>query len=342
MQAALQEPATAGDASPVERQVFGTFRDSRDNAFDLWNGLRDSIVPGWERMLPSSTQNPTSITTQAAADKLEAWDTRLADLDRVLSIFSGSFKGKRVLEIGAHDGGTAYAIARRGAEAVVATDVAAYYINQAAGITDQVAVTRKNDELARLRSVYRELSGPGVAERVTFFEDDISRSSLPSESVDLIVSWEVLEHLTDPVGALSHMHRVLRPGGLVFHEYNPFFCLNGGHSLCTLDFLWGHARMDDADFRRYVHELRPAEEDVAPRFYTQNLNRMDSAHLKKYVEQAGLRMVAHLPFCSSEHLSLATNEILGQVQALHPSVGLLDLVTPSVWILATKSDAPSG
>ena len=33
--------------------------------------------------------------------------------------------------------------------------------------------------------------------------------------------------------------------------------LNGGPALCTLDFPWGHARLDAADFERYCREVRP-------------------------------------------------------------------------------------
>jgi len=45
--------------------------------------------------------------------------------------------------------------------------------------------------------------------------DDITSSRLPSESVSLILCSEVIEHIPDSERALSEMHRVLRPGGLL-------------------------------------------------------------------------------------------------------------------------------
>ena len=48
-------------------------------------------------------------------------------------------------------------------------------------------------------------------------------SSVASESMDVIVSWEVLEHITSPNDAFKEMARILKKGGFAFHEYNPFF-----------------------------------------------------------------------------------------------------------------------
>ena len=55
---------------------------------------------------------------------------------------------------------------------------------------------------------------------------------------------------------------------------NPFFSFNGGHSLCTLDFMWGHVRLSETEFERYLIQFRPKENKVAMKFYRNNLNRM--------------------------------------------------------------------
>ncbi len=38
---------------------------------------------------------------------------------------------------------------------------------------------------------------------------------LPAASFDVVTLWEVIEHLPDPVGALSEIHRLLKPSGLI-------------------------------------------------------------------------------------------------------------------------------
>ena len=61
---------------------------------------------------------------------------------------------------------------------------------------------------------------------MTFVEDDITTSSLERGSFDAIVRFEVLEHLANPLDGVAAMARLLRPGGVLYHDYNPFFAVN--------------------------------------------------------------------------------------------------------------------
>jgi len=66
------------------------------------------------------------------------------------------------------------------------------------------------DELRRIYSEHDWIQPPDVideAERLTTFGDD---------SLDFVMANHVLEHVEDPVGALSSFLRVLRPGGVLF------------------------------------------------------------------------------------------------------------------------------
>lgn len=38
---------------------------------------------------------------------------------------------------------------------------------------------------------------------------------LPPEAFDVVTMWDVIEHLTDPLGELQRVHRLLKPGGLL-------------------------------------------------------------------------------------------------------------------------------
>src|SRR5205085_9267331 len=46
---------------------------------------------------------------------------------------------------------------------------------------------------------------------------------LPSASIDVVVSFDVLEHISNPVAMLSELHRVLVPGGRAFVVFTPYY-----------------------------------------------------------------------------------------------------------------------
>ena len=175
-----------------------------------------------------------------------------------------------------------------------------------------------------------------AAARVSFVEDNICNSSVESESLDVIVSWEVLEHITEPNDAFKEMARILKKGGFAFHEYNPFFSVDGGHSLCTLDFPWGHSRLNDEDFEKYLDEFRPDEKEVSQSFFRNNLNRMTMSQLTDCIEQNGLRPLSIIPWYSEEDQASLSIEMLNQCKKIHPTAELVDLVAPIVWVLCEK------
>lgn len=317
---------------------FGFFTDSYGNRIPLLSGLRDRIKPGWQAMFrPASSSSPVS--PNACLSKIRSWRNILDRVDSYLRIFDLSFSEKEVIEIGAYDGATAYALAEAGANSVLATDMASYYITQSVnGVVSADAIAAKNTDLATLRDSYNKSLDKQTAHRVSFLEDDICSSSLPSASADVVMSWEVLEHLTRPNDAFCEISRILKPGGFAFHDYNPFFSLNGGHSLCTLDFLWGHSRLSAADFERYLKEIRPDEASVSLSFYKNNLNRMSIIELKQNVEQAGLSLLSVFPFISRMQQQHVSHDVFSQCKRVYPSVELIDLISPTIWVLIQKND----
>jgi SAM-dependent methyltransferase len=169
-----------------------------------------------------------------------------------------------------------------------------------------------------------------------FVEDDITASALEPGSFDAIVSFEVVEHLQRPDAAFAAMARLLRPGGIAYHDYNPFFSVSGGHSLCTLDFLWGHARLDGVDFERYVREIRQAEADQVLRFYRESLNRLTLADLRRAIEKAGLDLLALVPWTDRALAPLLTADVLAEIRRSHPTAGVEDLLSTFVSVIARR------
>ena len=169
-----------------------------------------------------------------------------------------------------------------------------------------------------------------------FVDDNICKSTFPSNSFDLVFSWNVLEHIQQPELAISEIYRILKPNGIIYSKYNPFFCQGGGHSLATLDFPWGHVRLDESNIKKYLIEIRPQEYDIAYPFYKNSLNRMTINDLKTYHINAGFELLALVPIPKQSNIYDVTEEILEQSKINYPKVEFIDLVSNGVVCVARK------
>lgn len=73
---------------------------------------------------------------------------------------------------------------------------------------------------------------PDPVRRVRFLDSLVEDLGLPDASVDFCFSRVVLEHVMNVEGLSAEMHRVLRPGGVMFHEIG----LNDHDDLSSLNF----------------------------------------------------------------------------------------------------------
>lgn len=319
-------------AARARLRPAGTFVDASGHAHQLLDGLRDQVVPRWRRNLEPVSPAPASREQREGA--LNHARVSLTAVRDHLALHGFEFRGKRVLEVGCGQGAFSYALASLGAEAVVGLEYAPYY-----GGEESPRVAKLREDWAGTGEVAGAFFGqPEVAERVSFQLGDVRAPGpeLARESFDLVLSWEVLEHLSDPPAAFRALAGLLVPGGLAFHEYNPFFSRAGGHSACTLDMDWGHAQLDEADLARYLSELRPEEAEEALRFFREDLNSMTLADLREATREAGLELVELLPWTRREDLELLDAGILERVRRHHPRVGPVDLASPFVWVLQRR------
>ena len=317
----------------VKENFFGYFIDSFGNKHKLIEGLRDKIKPGWEGSLKK--KNYENIPSDdAVLAQLHYSKSQLNKLERLMSIHSVSISQKMdVLEIGADNGIATFQIASKQPQSVVGSDIVQYQINQSVIRKDNKQIKeQENNLIKRTRKKVGDFFDKKTKDIVSFIEDDICNSSIESCSKDLIVSWDTLEHLNNPQKAFEEMFRILKPGGYTFHEYNPFFSFNGGHSLCTLDFMWGHVRLSLTDFQKYLKQFRPFEYDLAMRFYKENLNRMTVDQLKQYIKIAGFEQIMFFPNIYIENYFELNEKIFVECKNNYPSLELIDLISPALYI----------
>jgi SAM-dependent methyltransferase len=164
-----------------------------------------------------------------------------------LLVDEGSLAGKRVLDIGC---GKSYwlslLLAANGAQAIgVDTEL----VETRRGLAKYKHILRANGAERALRTAawdilfargyYRELaSSVGCSlphEKVALHVYDGSHLPLSDTSIDLVVSHEVFEHISDVPAVLAEMARVLRPGGRIYIYIHNFASLSGGHHIA-----WKH------------------------------------------------------------------------------------------------------
>ncbi len=322
---------------PIDLKTFdikGKFIDNKKNEHLLYEGLRTKIKPGWERIFRQNTtlfdKSPQKITNIAvngtiAVDRIEP----------VINIFTKGIKESNILEIGCSAGGSSFAFAQKKAKEVVATEFSGYKIKSVNNKSVETEdLNEVNENLKELRSLVKAKFND--ASRVKFIDDDICNTNLKPETFDLICSWDVLEHLHDPLSALKNMRKLLKNNGIAIHEYNPFFSLTGGHSACTIDFPWGHVILDNNDFARFNTEIQPEKADIAMSFYNNGINRMTIHDLKSYSNTAGFEILSLIEYPKEQHLRMMNKSILEMAKANYPTVTLNDLITTKIIVVLKK------
>jgi len=312
---------------------FGEFIDSYDNKYDLLGGLRSKIRPNWECMLIS---RKTILNRDYLLKQKSNGAIAVNKITPIIESLGKSIENSSILEVGCHSGGTSFSLAEYGASEVVGSEFSGYKVESIEVNKDEFEnkLMEVNEELKRIRNKLSTLYNN--SDRVKFVDDDICNTTLPPSSFDIICSWEVLEHLHDTKNAFLSINKLLKEDGIMIHEYNPFFCLNGGHSLCTLDMLWGHTQLNEADFEDYLNKLRPNEKDRAMSFFKKGLNKMTLRDLKIQLKEAKLEVISILPFTKEQHLRMVDHNILIRTQRQYHNVTLLDLASPRVYVIARK------
>ncbi|MDX9974481.1 MAG: class I SAM-dependent methyltransferase [FCB group bacterium] len=318
------------------------FVDQAGNHHTLVPGHRGALRPGWRRMMHNEPRPPA--TRESVLSELRELASRVRLGGRLLEVFGCPIEGRRVLNVGCGCGEEVLYLAGRGASSVVGADLVipddAVLDAESKGIWDGPA---GDGSSLRCRLARAHLAELGQLERVNLADirivtDDIAVSAFDDGEFDLICTWRTLEHLKRPEAALREMFRLLRPGGYAYHEYNPFFGIDGGHSPATLDLPWGHVRLGEADVERYLERYRPDEKTRAMAFYRDELNRMTIGDLERMARAAGYEVLAIVPRARTEDMLELTGEIYRQARGIYPQVEINDLVCRIVRVVLRRPE----
>jgi SAM-dependent methyltransferase len=173
------------------------------------------------------------------AEQPDWWESHyLRGVDEIVDFLAGdglSLEGLRVLDLGCGDGILALGLtSRTSAASVVGLDLQPVDMEF---LAEKAAEHGISADHPRLKF--------GVSQEMDL--------GLPDNSVDLVVTWSVFEHVSDVPGLLKEIQRVLVPDGLLFVQIWPlFFSEHGSHLWPWFDEPFPHLRLNDDDLRAGV------------------------------------------------------------------------------------------
>jgi ubiquinone/menaquinone biosynthesis C-methylase UbiE len=143
--------------------------------------------------------------------------------------------GKDVVDLGCGSGGISYLMAAHGSKSVVAID-----LNEV--------------ELSRARQA-AQLQPPGIAEKVEFKVGTEKTIPVESNKADVVFMYYVLPAVAYPQEILTECYRVLRPGGHVCINFNPWFHPYGAAIENLLPIPWCHVFFSERSLVRMCAKL---------------------------------------------------------------------------------------
>lgn len=223
-----------------------TFNRDDGQELRVIKGFRDRVLTYRARQTPRSDWIDDDFN-RAIRKRLK----RHERLINKISLHYGSLHEAEVLEIGCGDGINTLLMGLHGVKRAVGIDLDLRLYKQ-----DEKgeAVRRLADGLIKAKGVSKNLDLCLKSLSAELLGMDATRMSFPENSFDLILSRSVLEHILSIEKLFSEIHRVIRPGGIIYHEIDPFFWLRGCHKRGLVDIPWAHARLTPREFYRFVLE----------------------------------------------------------------------------------------
>ena len=318
---------------------MSNFTTENNSIIKSLDGLKEQLKPSWRGILkPENKLIPLTIekTHNLKKDTYEA--------ESLLNNYGYTIKDSNIMDIGCYAGIQCYAAAELGAKSAKGIDIPEYFTLQTTGknINNNDDIEEHSNLYTKKRKEASTAFSPEILSKVSF--EDLSVHDLTEkEKYDIIFSWETLEHIIDNKKGFENIYNALVPGGVSLHTYNPFFSITGGHSLCTTNSLWGHARMTVNDFEKYTKENLPQDVpddflEISLNFFTQNLNRMTQYDLKQNLVDNGFTILEFIPHVNIQLLKNINNEIFYQIKQLYPTITITDLICDYVTILIKKPE----
>ena len=191
---------------------------------------------------------------------------------QVLSFLDGPIEGKAVADVGCGDGITDLGLVLKGQP----SSLVGFDLRQ----TDVEALRRAGSAAGVIEDLPPELS---------FASSEAQHVPAADDSFDVVVTWSVFEHVTQPVTMLKEIERILKPEGVLFLQLWPlFYSEHGGHLWPHYENSFPHLLHNDADIRDHLRGRRGTDPDRDAVDEYDSLNRITLEQLHNALLVAGL------------------------------------------------------
>jgi 2-polyprenyl-3-methyl-5-hydroxy-6-metoxy-1,4-benzoquinol methylase len=222
--------------------------------------LAERLLYFLAKLLYKSEMGHSNEMKTALSDRSEYNRYRLAQIDRILAVaqkYKISIKDKVVLDLGCSDGTITLGYLEHGAREVIGVDI------------DEAAIQKAK----------KCAPGPGVSFRAS------GTASLPlaADHVEVVICFDVFEHIAEPGAMLGECHRVLKPGGKMligtWGWYHPF----APHLWSTMPVPWAQVFFSEKTLLRTCRRVYQSS------WYVPTMNDFDEHGKrieKKYLDEA--------------------------------------------------------
>jgi SAM-dependent methyltransferase len=259
-----------------------------------------------------------------ALTSLEKYDTyrlRLVSLIlRAAERYGVSIRGRDVLDFGCGFGTLCSQFLEHGPRSVTGVDI------------DGAAI-------ARAQTLY----GNG---RLRFQASEPDRIPLPAGSVDVVISYDVFEHVARPEAITDELYRVLRPGGQAligtWGWYHPF----APHLFSVMPVPWAHVLCGERAvlracrkiflspwYRPVMHDLDPEGRKRSDKYTEESIS---TDYLNKYLIRDYERLFARSPFDFKTHLVPFSSWYARWTAVLLRVPWVREFFASYVWFVLTK------
>jgi|GEM_PF-1564068 len=196
----------------------------------------DLILYGLAKLFYRSEVAHSSEMKTALTDSQSCYRYRAREFERIVSAarrHQVDIQDSEVLDFGCNNGAITSNYISEGASRVVGVDID----------RDAIKLATHQNRL----------------EEVSFLCCDVDSIPLEDGSVDVVVSYDVFEHVSRPASILSELHRVLRPGGRVligtWSWYHPF----APHLWSVMPVPWAHMFVSERTLLRACRRVYNAK-----------------------------------------------------------------------------------